>query len=172
MLYEHTPVLLNEVLYFLQPSKGQNFVDATLGGGGYSKAILQKISPNGKLLSIDLDEEAIKNQNENIKNQNWILHRGNFRDIDKIVKHHHFKNISGIVADIGFSSYQLDQSERGISFSKNELLDMRFDQSQEVDAKFILNNYPEEQLKKIFEEYGEEKFSRQIARKIQESRIK
>lgn len=178
--YTHTPVLLKEVIKYLNPKPGQNFVDATLGGGGYSKAILEKIKPGGKVLSIDSDEEAIKNfkfqisndKSEILNSKFAIIHRGNFRDIDKIVRHHQVMNISGIVADIGFSSYQLDQSGRGISFSKKEPLDMRFDQSQKTDAKFILNNYSEEQLKKIFEEYGEEKFSGQIARKIQNSKIK
>jgi 16S rRNA (cytosine1402-N4)-methyltransferase len=180
--YHHYPVLLKEVLEYLSPKPGQNFVDATLGGGGYSKEILEKIHPDGKLLSIDLDTEAIENfkyqisnvkknqKSENLNPESVIIHHGNFKDIDKIVKHYEFSNISGIVADIGFSSFQLDQSGRGIAFSKNEPLDMRFDQSQETDAKFILETYTELQLKQIFEEYGEEKFSRQIARKIVESR--
>jgi 16S rRNA (cytosine1402-N4)-methyltransferase len=170
MLYQHTPVLLNEVLKYLNPQPDQNYIDATLGGGGYSQAIFSRIQPQGKLLSIDLDIEAIENQKSKIKNQNWILHHGNFRDIDKIAAHHQFSNIQGIVADIGFSSFQLDQSGRGISFQKKEQLDMRFDQSQKENAEFILNTNTEKELKKIFKDFGEEKFSRQIARKITEHR--
>lgn len=152
----------------MDPRPNQNFVDATLGGGGYTEAILDKIKPNGKVLAIDLDEDAIKaisNQQSAIKN--LILHHGNFRDIDKIIQHHVFPAPDGIVADIGLSSHQLDDSGRGISFQKNEILDMRFDKSSaEPDAKFILNNYDQNRLEKIFREFGEEKFSRQIARKV------
>lgn len=176
MNYEHIPVLLNEVLRFLDPRPGQNFVDATLGGGGYSRAITEKIQPNGKLLAIDLDSDAVENfktLNTKYKIQNTIVHHGNFSDIEKIVKHYQFNNIAGIVADLGLSSYELDQAGRGISFKQKEILDMRFDQrGNTVDAKFVLNNYDETRLRKIFEDYGEEKFSRQIVKKIIESRSK
>ncbi len=177
--YQHTPVLLNEVLEYLNPKPGQNFVDATLGGGGYSLAILDKILPNGKLLAIDLDKDAIKNfqftiSNFQIKNQALItLHHGNFKDIDEILKSENFPKPDGIVADIGLSSYQLDQAGRGISFQKQEELDMRFNShTPGLTAKEILNNYSETDLRKIFEDYGEEKFSRQIARKVYELRGK
>lgn len=177
--YKHIPVLLNEVLHILNPQSGENFVDATLGGGGYSRQILEKIGPDGKLLSIDLDQDAIENQKsihstssgQAIKNQNWILHHGNFKDIDRIIKHYNFPAPNGIVADIGFSSYQLDQSSRGISFQKKELLDMRFDQSQKENAEFILNTRSQKELEEIFKKFGEEKFSRQIARRVLEYRI-
>ncbi len=188
MNYEHIPVLLEEVIYFLNPKPGENFVDATLGGGGYSKTILQKISPGGKLLVIDLDKDAI--ENFKFQSANWrtnikhphpgplpegegvIAVHGNFQNINKITKEHEFNNISGIVADLGLSSYELDQSGRGFSFQKKEPLDMRFDQTKPEDASFLLNNRSEQELSKIFSDYGEEKFSRQIARKIQESRSK
>lgn len=172
--YYHVPVLLNEVIEYLQPRAGQNFVDATLGGGGYSQAILDKIKPDGTVLAIDLDEVAIQNTRCKIPNtKSLILHHGNFRNIDKIIKHHDFPAPDGIVADIGLSSYQLDESGRGISFQKKEVLDMRFDKlSDHPDAKFVLNNYDQTRLAKIFREYGEEKFAAKIARKIQESRAK
>lgn len=168
MQYHHQPVLLNEVLEFLKPKHGQNYIDATLGGGGYTQAILERVKPNGQVLAIDLDEEAIQNTRNQISNsENLILHHGNFRDIDAIVKQYNFSKPDGIVADIGLSSYQLDQAERGISFQKNEVLDMRFDKSSsQPDAKFILNNYEEEKLLKIFRNYGEEKFAKQIANKV------
>lgn len=185
MAYVHTPVLLKEVIQYLDPRPGGNFIDATLGGGGYSLALLERIAPQGKILALDLDADAIKNfqipnskyqiisKSKNQKSENIILHQGNFRDIDRIIKHHDFPVPDGIVADIGLSSYQLDQSGRGISFQKKEILDMRFDKSsQEPDAKFILNNYDEDRLLKIFREFGEEKFSSRIARKIQEVRDK
>lgn len=171
--YNHIPVLLNEVLEYLDPKQNENFIDATLGGGGYSRAILEKIG-DGKLLSIDLDHDAIeyvRSRNQELGIKNWELHQGNFSQIDKIVKHHEFPAPDSIVADIGLSSYELDQAGRGISFKNKEPLDMRFDMSsQEPDAKFILNNYDEKRLLEIFEKYGEDKFSRQITRKIVEIR--
>ena len=171
--YAHTPVLLNEVIFYLRPSPGQNFVDATLGGGGYTTALYEKIKPDGKVLAIDLDQDAIDNIKSQLTNvKSLIAHHGNFRDVDKIVKHHKFENISGIVADLGLSSHQLDQAGRGISFQKKEALDMRFDKSQGVDAGFLLNNHDAHQLEKIFSEFGEEKFSRQIAKKVTGLRAK
>jgi 16S rRNA (cytosine1402-N4)-methyltransferase len=171
--YEHIPVLLNEVIEYLRPSPGKNFIDATLGGGGYTRTILEKNAPDGKVLAIDLDQDAIdylKGQSEQPINR-LTTHQGNFSHIDKIVEHHKFTNISGIVADLGLSSYELEH--RGISFQVDQPLDMRFDlSSQQPDAQFILNNYDEKRLVNIFNDYGEEKFSRQIARKILETRIK
>lgn len=184
----------------LNPQPGENFIDATLGGGGYTKAILERNQPDGKVLAIDVDEEAIKNFKSEIRKSKFetpepeafgfdteqanfkseilnpksvILHHGNFAQIDKIVAHHKFQNISGIVADLGLSSYELDQSGRGVSFQKREILDMRFDQQGTgVDARFILNTYEQKRLEKIFKEYGEEKYAARMARKIRETRTK
>lgn len=170
--YSHIPVLLDEAISLLNPQSNQNFVDATLGGGGYTRALLEKIGPNGKVLAIDLDQTAIDLATSyQLKTKSLIPVHGNFADIDQIVTNHKFNNISGIVADIGLSSYQLDASGRGISFQKKEPLDMRFDLSKDTsDAKFILNNHDEQDLTKIFEEYGEEKYAKAIARKIVSSR--
>jgi len=203
--YEHIPVLLNEVLEYLAPEPGQNIVDATLGGGGYTLAIVEKIKPGGKVLAIDLDKDAIENfklQISNFKNhphltsplkgeennakrssvvplprgeglregENILITQGNFSKIDNIIKNHNFPAPDGIVADLGLSSYELEH--RGMSFQKDQPLDMRFNLAQPEDAKFILNSYDDKRLAKIFEDYGEEKFARQIARKIQESRSK
>lgn len=171
-MYHHIPVLLQQAITILQPEPGQNFVDATLGGGGYTLEILKNNQPNGKILAIDLDEVALDNfrlnHSELVERGIVQLSHGNFQNIDKFVTHHQLTNISGIVADIGLSSYQLDQSGRGITFQKKEPLDMRFDISnnEQSDAKFIVNFYDEEELVKIFEEYGEEKFSKKIAKQI------
>jgi 16S rRNA (cytosine1402-N4)-methyltransferase len=174
--YKHIPVLLEEVLQFLDPKPGENFVDGTLGGGGYSRAILEKNQPGGKVLAIDLDDEAIKNFQypiSNIQDKLFIAVQGNFANLDKIIVNHKFFNISGIVADIGLSSFQLDDSGRGISFQKKEPLDMRFDQtSQEPDAKFILNNHSLQELTEIFRKYGEDKYSAKIAKEIVQERSK
>lgn len=168
--YQHVPVLLNEVLEILQPSSGQHFVDGTLGGGGYSIALLERVAPSGKVLSIDLDQVAIDNYRTNLSDDQSaraIIHHGNFRDLDEIVEKHDFTDIAGIVADLGLSSYHIDASERGISFQKKEPLDMRFDVTKDTsDARFILNNHTEAELVKLFTDYGEEKFSRQIAHAI------
>lgn len=174
-MYTHQPVLLNEVLTLLEPSANQNFVDATLGGGGYTAALLDSAAPDGKVLSIDLDEAALQNARQRFagEQQRLLLAHGNFREIAHFVRHHQLDNIAGIVADIGLSSFQLDQSGRGISFQKHELLDMRFDaSSQEPDARFILNHHDTPELAQIFTDYGEEKYSHKIADAIVRSRGK
>src|ERR1700687_1256422 len=128
-IYEHIPVLLNEVIGFLAPGPGKNYVDATLGGGGYTRAILEKIAPNGKVLAIDLDSDAIENIKGQLSNVKGLtLHQGNFARIDHVVKNHNFPSPDGIVADLGLSSYELEH--RGISFQTDQPLDMRFDLSQ------------------------------------------
>ncbi len=176
MVYSHIPVLLKEVIELLALKVGDNAIDATLGGGGYTKAILEIVGPGGKVLAIDLDPAAHENfspaRGKSQIPENLILHHGNFKNIDEITVHNHFFGVQAIVADIGFSSYQLDQSERGISFQNKELLDMRFDQkSTQTDARFMLNVWDAKRLEKIFSEFGEEKYSRAIANKIVDYRI-
>lgn len=145
----------------MNPQAGGRFVDATFGGGGYTQALLDAVAPNGSVLAIDMDAEAIANAPER---KGLVLARGNFAQLDKILEHRNFYNIDGVVADIGLSSYQLDQSGRGITFQKKEPLDMRFDlSSNEPDAKFILNHYSIEQLVQIFRDYGEEREAKRIA---------
>ncbi len=170
-MFAHTPVLLNEVLVLLKPEANQNFVDATLGGAGYTKALLERTAPNGKVLAIDLDHKALENAQRKLPKGRVVLVHGNFREIAHHVTSHKFRDISGIVADIGLSSFQLDQSGRGISFQKDELLDMRFDESsKEPDARFILNNHSTAEIAAIFQDYGEEKYSHKIADRIVRSR--
>ena len=166
--YSHIPVLLQEVLQHLEPKADHNYVDATLGGAGYTKSLLSQSAPHGKILAIDLDEKALEHAAAlTTKTDRLVLAHGNFRDIDHHVKKHAFKDIDGIVADIGLSSYQLDQSGRGISFQKKELLDMRFDISSQLpDARFILNHWTIAELTSLFADYGEEKYSSRIAKEI------
>ena len=168
-MYTHVPVLLNEVVSLLEPKPNQNYVDGTLGGGGYTQALLEAVSPKGQVLAIDLDEVALANAKIQLATfqKRLTLAHGNFRDIDKIVTHHNFGPISGIVADIGLSSFQIDKSGRGISFQKKELLDMRFDiSSNQPDARFLLHHRTAEELAEIFKKYGEDKNSNKIARNI------
>jgi 16S rRNA (cytosine1402-N4)-methyltransferase len=169
--YSHIPVLLKQAITLLNPQPGQRFVDGTLGGGGYTAELLERVAPNGAVLSIDLDQAALDNASQNfakkIEAHQLLLAHGNFAQLDKILEHKDFYDIDGIVADIGLSSFQLDQSSRGITFQKKEPLDMRFDlSSPEPDARFMLNEYSEEELTKIFSDYGEERESKRIARAI------
>lgn len=170
--YTHIPVLLNEVLELLDPKQNKNYVDSTLGGGGYTEKLLEANAPNGKVLSIDLDQAALDNAKEKFSKagDRLTLVHGNFRDFDKLISRHQFTGIAGVVADIGLSSYQLDESERGISFQKKELLDMRFDSSSDQpDARFLLHHRSVEELTKIFLDYSEEKYSYKIAQNIVKS---
>jgi 16S rRNA (cytosine1402-N4)-methyltransferase len=171
-MYSHNPVLLNEVIDLLEPGPGQNFVDGTLGGGGYTQALLKRVLPKGKVLAIDMDEQALANAESRIRirqlaeesRDNLILAHGNFADLDKILRNHEFTDIAGIVADIGLSSNLLDNSGRGFSFQTDEPLDMRFDlSSQGSDARFLLNSLAEAELVKTFRDYGEEKLASKIA---------
>ncbi len=161
----------------LDPKPNENFVDATLGGGGYTSAILKKNKPDGKVLAIDADYDAVKNfETLNPKSETagrvTVVH-GNFRDIDTIIERHKVYPIHGIVADLGFSSYQLDQAGRGLAFQKDELLDMRFDQKEtQDDARFIVNSKTAAELAEIFKKYGEERHSHAIAKKIVQARNK
>lgn len=169
--YKHIPVLLAEAIEALNLKKDGTYIDATLGGGGYSKSILEHTGEQSTLLSIDLDNDAINNfRASEIYKQNEsrvILCHGNFRDIDKYVGEHDLKDLAGIVADIGLSSHQLDGSGRGISFQKRELLDMRFDQTgKSATASFLLNTHSEAEIRKWLEEYGEDPNSARIAKTI------
>lgn len=177
--YHHTPVLLQQAITFLNPKPGQVFIDGTLGGGGYTHKLLDLTKPTGKVLAIDLDRDAIQNAQSNfhteISAQRLLLIHNNFARLGDIYEQSKEffggLTIDGIVVDIGLSSYQLDQSGRGITFQKKETLDMRFDiSSEEPDAKFILNHWEQEELVKIFKEYGEEKNSVRLAKAIIQAR--
>lgn len=174
MKFSHIPIMTKEILSFLKPKySGQYlFVDATLGGGGHSKKILESI-PNSKIIGIDQDQEAIKAAKDNLagfKSKVTFINE-NFSKISEILATLNIQKIDGILFDLGVSSYQLENPERGFSFSEskkniNSKLDMRMDQNQRLSAQEVLNNYSEKQLIKIFFEYGEEQYSKQIAREI------
>jgi len=171
----HKPVLLKEVIQYLDPKPGENFIDCTVGGGGQALAILKKIAPRGEILGIDFSQEAIGSLKLKIKNEklksNLILICDNFANLKQIVEKENFGPIQGILLDLGLSSDLLENSGRGFSFQKDEILDMRFNpEKQSLTAEKILNQWSEEELFKIFQEYGEERFSKQIARKITKER--
>ncbi len=167
MEFKHVPVMLNEVLEYLKPQANENFVDCTLGGGGHAKAILQKTSPNGKLIGIDLDPEAVEAARKNLQEfkSRTILFNDNYKNLAKIIYDAGINTISGILLDLGLSSYELQDQSRGFSFKGSNFLDMRFGSTKQTAAD-ILNQYREEDLIRIFKEYGEERHAKLIAKAI------
>lgn len=173
MDFVHKSVLLNECIEGLNIKKDGIYVDGTLGGAGHSSQIIRKLSKNGKLIGIDRDTDALKAAKEKLKEyQNVIYYHGNHDNIKEILNELDIDKVDGILLDLGVSSYQLDERNRGFSYLGENVLDMRMDKTQKLDAKFIVNNYKEEELAKIIYEYGEEKFSRQIAKNICQERQK
>jgi len=168
----HVPVLLDEVIAGLQAQRGGYFVDCTVGLGGHAAAILEKISPSGRLLGIDADHEAIKVSQDKLSDYGEAvsLVNDNFVNLEAICKRYHFHPVDGIFFDLGVSSLQLDTAERGFSFHLDAPLNMRFDARQELTASDIVNSLSEQELAKLIEKYGEERHSRRIARYIVQNR--
>lgn len=166
--YEHYPVMSEEAVDALNCENGKIYVDTTLGGGGYSKLILEKIQPEGQLFSFDVDIDAINTSKERLKSyNNLIIIHDSYTNIKNCLQNYGINQISGgIVFDLGASYYQLTSAERGFSFIKDAKLDMRFNKLSEFSAYDLVNTYKEEDLVRIFSEYGEERFSKRIAKKI------
>lgn len=160
----HIPVLLSEVIQYLRPQGGQNFIDGTFGGGGHASVILEKIKPDGQLWAFDRDIAAVERARE-LGDRVHAIHDsfGNVAAIeyglDKI-------GISGILFDLGFSSIQLDDPKRGFSFQSSGPLDMRLNQAADMTAASIINSWSERELANLFKEYGEERYARKIANQI------
>lgn len=174
----HTPVLLQEILKFLDPAPGKLFIDATVGGGGHT---IELIKHGARVLAIDRDPEAIEHVKSKIKNLFWnknvsiskikigkdlILANANFNKIGEISREYGFSQVDGILFDLGVSSHQLEKAERGFSFQKEGPLDMRMDPTLQVTAADIINNFDQRRLNEIFKTFGQEKFSWAIARAI------
>lgn len=167
MEFKHEPVLLNECIEGLNIKENGIYVDGTLGGAGHSSHIVKKLSKEGLLIGIDRDQEALKAAKERLKDfENVIYVHGNHDEIDEILEENKIEKVDGILLDLGVSSYQLDERNRGFSYLGENELDMRMDKTQELTAKYVVNNYSEEQLANIIFEYGEERFSRNIAKNI------
>ena len=166
----HIPVLQNEVAKFLDPKPNNDYVDCTIGEGGHARAILEKILPNGKLLGIDLTEELIEALKLKFKDfkQNLVLVCDNFSNLKEIAEKHGFRNVSGVLFDLGLSSWHLEKSGKGFSFMREEPLDMRYEGG--VSAEEIVNGCSEEEIARILKEFGEERFARRIAKTIVEKR--
>ena len=167
MEFKHKPVLLNECIQGLNIKQDGIYVDGTLGGAGHSKVILNHLSPKGLLIGIDRDEEALCAAKQNLKQYENVKYiHGNHDDISKILTDIGIDKVDGILLDLGVSSYQLDEKSRGFSYLGNNELDMRMDKTQKLTAKDVVNSYSEEKLAEIIFEYGEERFSKNIARNI------
>ena len=172
--FKHYTVMLNEAVDALECQDGKIYVDCTLGGGGHSELILKRISPNGRLISFDIDDEAIAHSRERLKDYpNLTIVKSSYTNIKEELKKLGIEKITGgVLLDLGASYHQLTKAERGFSFSKDAPLDMRFNMDADFSAYDVVNNYKEEDLVRIFSEYGEERFSKRIAKKIVEVRAK
>ncbi|MBT5100085.1 16S rRNA (cytosine(1402)-N(4))-methyltransferase RsmH [Polaribacter sp.] len=163
----HNPVLLKESVDALSIKEDGVYVDVTFGGGGHSREILSRLGPKGKLFAFDQDPDALENL---IDDARFVLIPENFRFISRFLRFHRIKKVDGVLADLGVSSHQFDEAERGFSIRFDGDLDMRMNQKSKVSAKEIINNYSEEKLAEILFLYGELRNSRNIAKTIVEQR--
>ncbi|MFA5228527.1 MAG: 16S rRNA (cytosine(1402)-N(4))-methyltransferase RsmH [Candidatus Paceibacterota bacterium] len=159
----HIPVLLKEVIDQIEANK--NYIDCTLSFGGHTKEILKKNKPEGKVLGIEIDKEIFE---KTIKDDRLIAINDSYINLKEIIEKNNFKDVSGILLDAGMSSYHIDSSKRGFSFNKDEPLLMNYGNG--ISAEEIINEYDENEIERILREYGEEKFSKKIAKKIIEER--
>ena len=167
MEFEHKSVMLEECINGLNIKPDGIYVDGTLGGAGHSLEIVKKLDNSGLLIGIDRDEDALNVAKERLKKySNTKFVHDNHDNIKEILEELQITGVDGILLDLGVSSYQLDERNRGFSYMGDASLDMRMDKTQSLDAKKVVNTYSEEDLANIIFEYGEEKFSRKIARNI------
>ena len=170
--FKHYTVMKYEAVDALQCCDGKIYVDCTLGGGGHSELILRRIQLNGRLIAFDVDEDAIKASSERLKDyKNLTIVKDSYTNIKKVLQNLGIEKITGgVLFDLGASYHQFNKGERGFSFSKEAPLDMRFNQDSDFSASDVVNTYREDDLVRIFSEYGEERFSKRIAKKIVEQR--
>ncbi|MBQ3214430.1 MAG: 16S rRNA (cytosine(1402)-N(4))-methyltransferase RsmH [Clostridia bacterium] len=168
MEFKHIPIMLTECIEGLNINPDGVYVDATLGGAGHSSEIAKRLSSKGTLIGIDKDETAIKVSRERLSkyNCNIILVNDDYKNLLNILKENNIEKIDGLLADLGVSSYQLDETSRGFSYSKDAPLDMRMNQNQSLTAREVVNTYEEKDLLKILYEYGEENFAKSIVKNI------
>jgi 16S rRNA (cytosine1402-N4)-methyltransferase len=169
---EHKPVLLDEVIEYLRCTPGKFFVDGTIGGGGHARAILEKTAPDGRLVGIDWDEKALLKARSNLQSyqERLVLVRDNFACIGSVLARLHVQEVDGILLDLGLSSLQVDEAERGFSFNLAGPLDMRMDTRGESTAAHLVNTLSEDKLAEIIWNFGEERWHRRIARHIVRAR--
>lgn len=173
MEFEHKPVLLEECIDSLNIDKNGIYIDGTLGGAGHSSEIIRRLD-KGTLIGIDQDEEALRAAGERLarlkREAGLILIKGNFRSMQRLVSRHGIDSVDGILLDIGVSSYQLDEAERGFSYMQDAPLDMRMDRDRSLNAADIVNTYDEKDIRRIIRDYGEENWAARIAAFIVEAR--
>ena len=171
--FNHIPVMLEECINSLNINPDGIYIDGTMGGAGHSYHIAKRLSEKGLLIGIDRDEEALAVAKERLKEFNNIKFvHDNHDNIKDVIETLNIDKAHGILLDLGVSSYQIDEKTRGFTYMQNGPLDMRMDKSQDLTAEYVVNSYKEEELARIIYEYGEEKFSRKIARNICEYRQK
>lgn len=164
MEFKHVSVLLNECIEALDIKKNGIYVDCTLGGAGHSSHIVSHLSKDGILIGIDQDKDALKAAKERLKDfENVKYVHNNFYNIDSILNELNIDKVDGILADLGVSSYQLDEASRGFSYMQDAPLDMRMNRDNDLSAYQIVNNYSEDEISKIIKDYGEERFAKRIA---------
>jgi 16S rRNA (cytosine1402-N4)-methyltransferase len=170
----HTPVLIDQVLTYLIGDPSGIYVDGTIGGGGHSFKILKRLTPTGRLIGIDLDDKALKYAKERLKSfeKRVILNIGNFAEIGNILSSLKINRVDGILLDLGVSSHQINTGERGFSYLAPGPLDMRMSSATKTTAEEIINNYSDQDLERIFREFGEERKARYAARAIVRERGK
>ncbi|HAN20343.1 MAG: 16S rRNA (cytosine(1402)-N(4))-methyltransferase [Clostridiales bacterium GWF2_36_10] len=166
MEFIHYPVMRDEVIEGLNIKPDGIYCDCTLGGGGHTRLILEKLSDKGRLISIDRDIAAIENAKRNINDNRLMLVKDNYTNIDSIIADSPYERLDGILMDLGVSSYQFDNAERGFSYRYDAPLDMRMDESDLLTAYEVVNSYSEKELAKILFDYGEERFGNRIAQRI------
>ena len=166
--FKHYTVMAKEAVDMLDCQNGKIYVDATLGGGGHSELILQKIQPDGRLIAFDVDNDAIEFSRERLKNyKNLTIVKDSYTNIKNVLHDLGIEKITGgIIFDLGASYHQLTKQERGFSFSKEAPLDMRFDRESAFSAYDVVNKYSEDDLIRIISEYGEERFTKRIVKNI------
>lgn len=165
----HIPVLVKEVIEHLNPQANENFIDGTFGWGGHSQEILKRNKPEGEVLGIEWDKSLYQRAKKEKIDRLNLVHE-NYANVDEIVKRERFADVSGILLDLGMSSWHLEHSGRGFSFKREEPLDMRFNEQRSLTAEVIVNTWLEEDIVRILRDWGQERFAKLIAAKIVESR--
>ena len=174
MEFEHKPIMLDECIEFLNIRQNGTYVDGTLGGAGHSSEILKRLGPKGLLIGMDQDSNAIKAANKklsSIKTEGkFVIEHTNFENIREVIGKYERDSIDGVLLDLGVSSHQLDEGERGFSYQHDAPLDMRMDRSSTFDAKTLVNTWNREDIARIIRDYGEEKWASRVAEFIVRSR--
>ena len=171
-MYAHVSVLVREVIELLCPQPGKRYLDGTLGGGGHSEELLRLSSPDGEVLGLDRDADALEAARERLRrfDRRLIARQASFADAGGILREIGWQQVDGVVLDLGISSHQIDSPERGFSFRAEARLDMRMDRQQSLDAEQIVNTFPQGELERIFRDFGEEPHARRLARAIVDQR--